>query len=1385
MLIWTGFRGFGVSGLSRVLRAPRVPKSNQVRHKSTHTYTQRLQHLSQRTGTDPISLSASFAILHELTAIFPVIAIFGGLHWFGVGERSLEWLWGADSCDNTNDIRSWTRAACEEGERRLDRFRQRYNLWQDEENKWDGSGRYTAHISEAIAAYTITKVLLPVRILACLYYSPRFSVFVFEPIKRGSRFTADKTQYQQLRAHREVERLEAIRDGQIPDPSQGGMSLSDAITLRGTCTTMCPLFERVEREYQLNLDKWEVYVEHPRQANPARTVKTFHRPAAGDEASLPSDVRPAPVLKQTLDYLFHTILAEDADLHDSHHFLRDRTRSIRQDFTLQHIRDRVAVECHERIARYHILCLHELCERTGWSDQQELEQLSKVLLSLTEFYDDWRASTGETLPNEAEFRAYHLLIHLRDSSTAAAAERLPTSLYLSQPIQLALKFHALARRSNEADVRGRPHNTVSSPNGYSRFFKLIRSSSTPFLMACLLEPSFSSVRRGALKAMRVAYPSKYRAYPVADLVSVLGCDDGLHVAREAENLGLDVERGGENEKDNDNGNDEAPPTAVRVNKQSQVNDSGPTIPHCKSRLVSAKRGRLSARDVIDTPLAIDFDIGVDVVAGDIPKSKPASLSSLRPSAPVFTMPSTKTNANIDSGGGGYGYGTSAGTDTGTSSHNHSNSSPTSLMPPPPKPIATAFSFQPRQTTQHTQGAPSSNAFSWSGTGTGTETAGAFANAFTPPSTQGQGQGAQPDFQPDNDLDEKHRQQQQEERERQKKQKAAEAAEATEAAQLARAAQSRRRLSENRKLQGRLRAEEEERKKTREEERGRERERLELTHTTCTKLTDRILDETVAAAVRSCVLREVAAMYRRRRLILRCLRLWKTAAVARVIARDVDQERLKQFRMAVEGLSFGRGGTTPAFTLPDEEDEEDEQDAEELFDHEDEEVAFHHSPLHQLRLRLSDSEMEHTLQQHVQQRSELWNRGGALTVVAGFIHSNPLLKHFASVDVGLYTHDDSSSSSSWLRTRFGADVGDFNQANSQLSLYANSEKPPASTAIVFFECSRELARQQSEKERARTLNNDKRRMERVAGRLAYGTFIPTIVVLSWCESEAVECLSSNLNTPALPLKYLQIAPHSFDSQLHTLLESVDVGVRHYQTTTPRRVSAVFSPVALASVLAIHHMPYAHHIAIALVDSSIAILNEAIRATNEAVQMLCAGADGDEAPTETRTLPLLKESVGVKLNANVKESIPLPTTLIEWLDDERFDFEPDVLLLRAEIAGWDGSHADTVYVMTRILDIVFSGHPADETFVVRDGVSLNQEELVEQTDIVKRTRRVVLQLERMAEGVRVAHEQSSRQRKREDELVRSPSPSPSPKKKTVSSAVLKDLVGSVRSSLFSNV
>lgn len=79
-----------------------------------------------------------------------------------------------------------------------------------------------------------------------------------------------------------------------------------------------------------------------------------------------------------MDYLFDDILSNNA-LESCHAFVRDRTRSIRQDFTLQNIRDITAVQVHERIARFHILCLHEMCEldEGRFSKQQETEQLRK------------------------------------------------------------------------------------------------------------------------------------------------------------------------------------------------------------------------------------------------------------------------------------------------------------------------------------------------------------------------------------------------------------------------------------------------------------------------------------------------------------------------------------------------------------------------------------------------------------------------------------------------------------------------------------------------------------------------------------------------------------------------------------------------------------------------------------------------------------------------------------------------------------------------------------------------------------------------------------------------------------------------------------------------
>ncbi len=62
---------------------------------------------------------------------------------------------------------------------------------------------------------------------------------------------------------------------------------------------------------------------------------------------------------------------------DSYSFVRDRARAIRNDLTLQNYRGQEAVDLCEKIARYHILTSHELCDVEGISLQQEHEQMRK------------------------------------------------------------------------------------------------------------------------------------------------------------------------------------------------------------------------------------------------------------------------------------------------------------------------------------------------------------------------------------------------------------------------------------------------------------------------------------------------------------------------------------------------------------------------------------------------------------------------------------------------------------------------------------------------------------------------------------------------------------------------------------------------------------------------------------------------------------------------------------------------------------------------------------------------------------------------------------------------------------------------------------------------
>ena len=268
-------------------------------------------------------------------------------------------------------------------------------------------------------------------------------------------------------------------------------------------------------------------------------VKKFRRAAAGVEEQLPSDLRPPAVLRQTCDYLFHDVLGS-AKLSQVHHFVWDRTRAIRNDLSIQQLSKgddlSIAIECCERIARFHILSLHQLAleERPyeAYDSKQEREQLDKTLLSLMQYYDDCRGRIP--LPNEAEFRAYCVLFQLQDR-TPDLEDRVqswPRDIAKDQRVQQALKVYAAA--CNTSDVQGPFFGAnatahIVARQDWENFWQLVKSRKVSYLMACVAEIYFNLVRKmvlsGILRTTRFPTKGPTTEWTLSDLGKLFYFDD--------------------------------------------------------------------------------------------------------------------------------------------------------------------------------------------------------------------------------------------------------------------------------------------------------------------------------------------------------------------------------------------------------------------------------------------------------------------------------------------------------------------------------------------------------------------------------------------------------------------------------------------------------------------------------------------------------------------------------------------------------------------------------------------------------------------------------------------------------------------------------------------
>lgn len=290
-------------------------------------------------------------------------------------------------------------------------------------------------------------------------------------------------------------------------------------------------------------------------------VKKFRRPAAGIEEQIPSDLRPPEVLRKTLDYLVDDIVgdAESSDasmssdsyekLKGVHNFVWDRTRSIRNDFSVQQIKDvpnlKIAINCFERMVRFHILTRHQLGGRTntgeGYDHQQDLEQCIKALVSLITYYDLAR-SKGCISPNEPEFRAYWIITRIpegREQEVESKVQKWPKDLQCHPRVVKAIELYAAG--CNALNPRTRVQAIAQA--SYMKFWNIVSSSAVSYLMACAAEIFFDIVRKCALFCIASGYSRgrgrKVDEWTLTDLMKPLALDTEDEVFEYVEAHGLD------------------------------------------------------------------------------------------------------------------------------------------------------------------------------------------------------------------------------------------------------------------------------------------------------------------------------------------------------------------------------------------------------------------------------------------------------------------------------------------------------------------------------------------------------------------------------------------------------------------------------------------------------------------------------------------------------------------------------------------------------------------------------------------------------------------------------------------------------------------------------
>ncbi|CAK9799614.1 Protein xmas [Anthophora plagiata] len=308
-------------------------------------------------------------------------------------------------------------------------------------------------------------------------------------------------------------------------------TLAAAKVMIGTCPDMCPEKERLMRESKRQVASYELLETNEYKINHMIAIKQYSRSSADQEEPMAHELRPVKSLKMTMSYLLHEIAdlcdQQGINLGEWYHFLWDRTRSIRKDITQQELCCIDSVKLVEQCARFHIVCSERLCaeEPSIFDKRINSDNLTKCLQSLKYMYHDLRVK-GINCKNESEFRAYIILLNLNNGNFMWDLQRLPKYIQKSSEVQFALEVYSALESNN-----------------YYKFFKLV--SKTTYLNACILLRYFNQVRLKALSVLVKAYcRTASTAYPLYELIDILGFEDENEAIYFCEQVGLNVSKDG-------------------------------------------------------------------------------------------------------------------------------------------------------------------------------------------------------------------------------------------------------------------------------------------------------------------------------------------------------------------------------------------------------------------------------------------------------------------------------------------------------------------------------------------------------------------------------------------------------------------------------------------------------------------------------------------------------------------------------------------------------------------------------------------------------------------------------------------------------------------------